>query len=134
MSLINPSISSTLQSPSDFYASLLQTSLKTKDPFTAQLIHAQIIKLGLHLGVFLMNNLMNSYSKSGFISDAHTLFDEMPVKNTFSWNNTILSGYAKQGRFDRAHTTFQEMPELDSVSWTSMIVGYNQMGQFQKAI
>ncbi|KAI3833912.1 hypothetical protein MKW92_042720 [Papaver armeniacum] len=122
MSLINPSISSTLQSPSDFYASLLQTSLKTKDPFT-----------GLHLGVFLMNNLMNSYSKSGFISDAHTLFDEMPVKNTFSWN-TILSAYAKQGRFDRAHTIFQEMPERDSVSWTSMIVGYNQMGQFEKAI
>ncbi|KAI3942562.1 hypothetical protein MKW92_051235 [Papaver armeniacum] len=133
MSLINPSISSTLQSPSDFYASLLQTSLKTKDPFTAKLIHAQIIKLGLHLGVFLMNNLMNSYSKSGFISDAHTLFDEMPVKNTFSWN-TILSAYAKQGRFDRAHTIFQEMPERDSVSWTSMIVGYNQMGQFEKAI
>ncbi|KAI3836520.1 hypothetical protein MKX03_031386 [Papaver bracteatum] len=133
MSLINPSISPTLQSPSDFYASLLQTSLKTKDPFTAKLIHAQIIKLGLHLGVFLMNNLMNSYSKSGFISDAHTLFDEMPVKNTFSWN-TILSAYAKQGRFDRAHTIFQEMPERDSVSWTSMIVGYNQMGQFEKAI
>ncbi|KAI3996341.1 hypothetical protein MKX01_026809 [Papaver californicum] len=133
MSLQNPSISSTLESPPDFYASLLQTSLKTKAPFAAKLVHAQIIKLGLQLGVFLMNNLMNSYSKSGLVSDADNLFDEMPMKNTFSWN-TILSAYAKQGRFDRASIIFQEMPERDSVSWTSMIVGYNQMGQFEKAI
>lgn len=122
-----------LTSPSDPYTSFLLRSLKFKDPFTGKSIHARIIKAGLHLGVFLMNNLMNFYAKTGFISDAHRVFDEMPVKSVFSWN-IILSGYAKGGRLEEAHRVFEEMPEPDSVSWTAMIVGYNQMGQFENAI
>ncbi|OVA12947.1 Pentatricopeptide repeat [Macleaya cordata] len=133
MYLNDPSIPSTLHSPSDFYASLLQTSLKTRDPIAGKSIHARVIKSGLHLGVFLLNNLINFYAKSGLISDANRLFDEMPIKNTFSWN-TILSAYAKQGRLDTACLIFKEMPERDSVSWTAMIVGYNQMGRFENAI
>lgn len=127
------SSSQILTSPSDPYTSFLQRSLKFKDPFTGKSIHARIIKAGLHLGVFLMNNLMNFYAKTGFISDAHRVFDEMPVKSVFSWN-IILSGYAKGGRLEEAHRVFEEMPEPDSVSWTAMIVGYNQMGQFENAI
>jgi pentatricopeptide repeat protein len=120
-------------SSSDLYAYLLQTSLKSKDPFAGKLIHARIIKAGLHLGVFLMNNLMNLYAKVGSTSDAHRVFDDMTVKNTFSWN-TILSAYAKQGRLDKARRVFEEIPDRDSVSWTSMIVGYNQIGHFENAI
>ncbi|CBI21484.3 unnamed protein product, partial [Vitis vinifera] len=127
------SSSQILTSPSDPYTSFLQRSLKFKDPFTGKSIHARIIKAGLHLGVFLMNNLMNFYAKTGFIYDAHRVFDEMPVKSVFSWN-IILSGYAKGGRLEEAHRVFEEMPEPDSVSWTAMIVGYNQMGQFENAI
>lgn len=124
-----PSVTTT----SDFYAYLLQTSLKKRDPFAGKSIHAQIIKSGLHLGVFLMNNLMNYYMKTGSYLDAHHVFEEMPVRNAFSWN-TILSASAKQGRFDTARRVFNEMPERDSVSWTAMIVGYNQMGRYGNAI
>ncbi|XP_041007358.1 pentatricopeptide repeat-containing protein At2g22070 isoform X1 [Juglans microcarpa x Juglans regia] len=120
-------------SSSDFYAHLLQTSLKTKDSFAGKLIHARIIKAGLHLGVFLMNNLMNFYAKSGYVSDAHRILDEMTAKTIFSWN-TMLSAYAKQGRLDEARRVFYEIPDRDSVSWTAMIVGYNQMGRFENAI
>jgi len=63
-------------SSSDFYAYLLQTSLKSKDPFSGKLIHARIIKAGLHLSVFLMNSLMNFYAKVGSTSDAHRVFDD----------------------------------------------------------
>ncbi|KAF2284117.1 hypothetical protein GH714_019203 [Hevea brasiliensis] len=96
-------------------------------------IHAQMIKLGLNFSVYLMNNLMNLYAKSGYIIDAHDLFDEMPVKSTFSWN-TILSGYAKLGKMGKARRLFDETPDRDSVSWNTMIVGYNRMGLFESAI
>lgn len=96
-------------------------------------IHAQIIKSGVHLGVFLMNNLMNLYAKTGFLVDARQLFDEMPFRNASSWN-TIISAYAKQGKIGYAHHLFEEMPEPDSVSWTAMMVGYNQIGRFKSAI
>ncbi|XP_027074137.2 pentatricopeptide repeat-containing protein At2g22070 [Coffea arabica] len=120
-------------SQSNLYISLLQTSLKSKDPVAARSIHAQIIKSGLQLGLFVMNNLINVYAKSGFIPDAVKVFDEMPVRNTSSWN-TLLSAYAKRGMIREAISLFNEMPEYDSVSWTTMIVGYNQLGRSEDAV
>lgn len=98
-------------SSSDFYARLFQTSLKSNDPVAGRSIHARIIKAGLHLGVFLMNNLMNFYAKRGYVSDAHRVFDDMTLKIIFSWN-TVLSAYAKQGRLDKARRIFEEIPDL----------------------
>lgn len=120
-------------SHSDQWPFLLQSAIKSRDPFLGRCIHAPIIKHGLCLGVFLMNNLLNFYAKTGSFSDAHRLFDEMPLKNTFSWN-TILSMHAKGGHLDYARQVFGEIPQPDSVSWTTMIVGYNDLGLFNSAI
>lgn len=133
MSLKESPISHPILSPSDSYAFQLQACLRNKDPVAGKSIHARSIKAGLHLSTFLVNNLINFYAKTGSISDAQRLFDEMPFKNRFSWN-TILSAYAKGARFYVARRMFEEMPERDSVSWTAMIVGYNQMGLFRNAI
>lgn len=35
---------------------------------------------------------------------------------------------------DSAQEWFDQMPQRDSVSWNSMIVGFNRLGQFQKAV
>ncbi|GAB4848352.1 Pentatricopeptide repeat-containing protein At2g22070 [Ancistrocladus abbreviatus] len=122
-----------LSSASGYYASLLQTSLKAKDLYTGRSIHAHILKAGLHVSVYLLNNIVNFYAKCGLISDAHLMLDEMPIKNNFSWN-TLLSGYAKEGRMEAATRLFERIPQPDSVSWTAMIVGYAQMGCFGSAI
>ncbi|KAK1420688.1 hypothetical protein QVD17_22495 [Tagetes erecta] len=118
---------------SDHYVSLIQNTLVNKDPCVGKTIHARIIKSGVHVGVNLLNNLINLYAKTGLLDDARNLFDEMPVRNASSWN-TIISAYAKQGRIEYARQLFDEMPEPDSVSWTAMMVGYNQLGRFEKAI
>ncbi|XVE52414.1 hypothetical protein DITRI_Ditri02bG0120300 [Diplodiscus trichospermus] len=127
MNIPNPS------SLSYHVACLLQETLKSKDLLTGKSFHARIIKSGLHFSVFLLNNLMNFYSKVGSFSDAHLLFNEMPVKTIFSWN-TLLSAYSKHGKMDEASEIFHKIPNRDSVSWTTMIVGYNQMGFFGRAI
>ncbi|RDY07723.1 Pentatricopeptide repeat-containing protein, partial [Mucuna pruriens] len=118
---------------SDTCVYLLQSAIKSRDPFTGRCIHARLIKHGLCLGVFLTNNLLNFYAKTSSFSDAHRLFDEMPLKTTFSWN-TILSAYAKGGNLDSARKVFDDIPQPDSVSWTTMIVGYNHLGLFNSAI
>ncbi|GKV12135.1 hypothetical protein SLEP1_g23325 [Rubroshorea leprosula] len=125
--------SSYFPSPSYFYTYLLQRSLNSNYPLAGKSIHAHIIKSGLHCCVVLMNNLMNFYAKTGSISNAHSLFDEMPVKTIFSWN-TLLSAFAKQGMISQAFDVFNKIPNRDSVSWATMIVGYNQMGCFKNAI
>ncbi|XP_027363023.1 pentatricopeptide repeat-containing protein At2g22070 [Abrus precatorius] len=121
-----------MQTPG-IYVHLLQSAINSKDPFIGRSIHAQIIKHGLSLGVFLMNNLLNFYAKVGSLSDAHRLFREMPLKTTFSWN-TILSAYVKGGDLEPARRVFDEIPQPDSVSWTTMIVGYNHLGLSNSAI
>ncbi|KAJ9539760.1 hypothetical protein OSB04_026266 [Centaurea solstitialis] len=119
---------------SEQYASLIQRNLAVnKDPCVGKAIHARIIKSALHLGVFLMNTLMNFYAKTGFLDDARKLFDEMPVRDPCSWN-TVIYAYAKKGKVDHARRLFVEMPEPDIVSWNSMMVGYTQIGCFEKAI
>lgn len=80
-----------------------------------------------------MNHLMNAYAKTGFLSDAHYVFDEMPLKNVSTYN-TLLSAYAKQGKTREALRIFDELPEPDSVSWTALIVGFNRMGRFDAAL
>lgn len=117
----------------DLYVYLLQTGIKSRDLLIGRLVHGRIIKEGLYLGVFLTNNLVNYYAKTGSLSNAHHLFNEMSAKTTFSWN-TILSAFVKGGNMEAAHQVFNDIPERDSVSWTTMMVGYNQMGHFNKAI
>ncbi|WJX20985.1 Pentatricopeptide repeat-containing protein [Trifolium repens] len=118
---------------SDTYVYLLQSAIKSRDSFTGRFIHARVIKHSLHLSVYLMNNLLNYYSKTASFNDAHRLFAEMPDRTTFSWN-TLLSSYAKGGNIETARRLFDEIAQPDSVSWTTMIVGYNQMGHFNTAI
>ncbi|KAI5400838.1 pentatricopeptide repeat-containing protein At2g22070 [Lathyrus oleraceus] len=120
-------------SQSDAYVYLLQSAIKSRDSSTGKFIHARIIKHGLHLSAFLMNNLLNFYSKTSSFTDAHRLFAEMPLRTTFSWN-TLLASYVKGGNIETARRLFDEIPQPDSVSWNSMIVGYNQTGLFYTSI
>lgn len=120
--------------PTEQWASLLQRCLEADNRIAGKSIHAYITKAGLlHLGLYLTNNLINFYSKLRLFSDACKVFDEMPLKNIFTWN-TILSMYTKSGQINAASKYFDQMPEKDSVSWTAMIVGCNQAGRFKKAL
>ncbi|KAL1329398.1 hypothetical protein AAHE18_12G037400 [Arachis hypogaea] len=101
MGITKPPCTTSYASHSDLYADVLQSAIKSRDPFVGRSVHAQIIKHDLHLDVFLMNNLLNFYAKTGSFSDVHRVFTKMPLKTIFSWN-TILSAYAKRGNFKAA--------------------------------
>ncbi|CAA7404047.1 unnamed protein product [Spirodela intermedia] len=128
-------------SPSEFYALILQSCLKSGDgregalsaaaQATGRSVHAGVIKSGLW-SVYLMNNLINFYSRSDSAADAGRLFREMPVKNIFSWN-TILAAEAKKSGLDAAMRMFDRMPKRDSVSWTIVIAGYSRKGNHREA-
>ncbi|KAJ6435431.1 hypothetical protein OIU84_000590 [Salix udensis] len=86
--------------------------------------------------------------KSGQISHARKLFDEMTQRDNFSWN-AMLSLYAKSGfcrkwvcrpgtgcifRGCRRKGVFGEIREKDEVCWTTMIVGCAQNGMEEDAL
>lgn len=73
------------------------------------------------------------YSVCGDHIGAYKVFDKMPVRNLYSWNN-MLSGYAKLGMIKPARRLFDKMPEKDVVSWNTMVIAYAQNGDCREAL
>ncbi|XVE63001.1 hypothetical protein DITRI_Ditri06bG0164800 [Diplodiscus trichospermus] len=54
------------------------------------------------------NSLLGMYSKCGSLTDLTKLFDEMPIRDTISWN-TMLSGFLRNREFDKGFSYFKQM-------------------------
>ena len=65
--------------------------------------HCRAIKLGSIADPYTANNLITSYAKCTELNSAHQVFDEMPHRDTVSWN-AIISAFASSGDLD---TTWQ---------------------------
>ncbi|XVF57443.1 hypothetical protein PTKIN_Ptkin06aG0205800 [Pterospermum kingtungense] len=48
------------------------------------------------------------YSKCGTLTDLTKVFDEMPMRDTVSWN-TVVSGFLRNGEFDKGFRYFKQM-------------------------
>eukprot|EP00257_Ricinus_communis_P024599 XP_025012013.1 pentatricopeptide repeat-containing protein At3g14330-like [Ricinus communis] len=97
----------------DTYAlssSLVASSCMKNVNFGEQ-IHAHVIKSGWLSSVFVGSALIDLYSKLSFPSDAATVFDEIPVKNTVC-ANALLSGYIEAKLWYQGVELIKEMPFL----------------------
>ncbi|KAF5472206.1 hypothetical protein F2P56_008943 [Juglans regia] len=91
-----------------------------------QHFHAHIIKVGFCCHVYVATSMLQAYVVTSFES-AGLLFDEIPERNTVTWN-TMISGYSRTGDVERARAVFDEMPLRDVVSWSAMIAAYVNSG------
>lgn len=96
-------------------------------------VHCHILRNGYESDRFIKNSLIHMYGSSKDIMGARKLFDEMPTRNSVSWNS-MIDGYAKCGSISLARDLFEVMPERDVVSWSSLIDGYVKDGQFWEAL
>ncbi|KAM0072812.1 putative tetratricopeptide-like helical domain superfamily, DYW domain-containing protein [Helianthus debilis subsp. tardiflorus] len=71
-------------------------------------LHLQIFKNGYTCDVFLLNTLVNIYTRIGEMISARKVFDEMPLRNSISWS-CLISGYTRNNMPDEACTVFREM-------------------------
>ncbi|KAM7267951.1 hypothetical protein ACFE04_010117 [Oxalis oulophora] len=106
------------------YGISLRQCVLLNDTITGRALHSQIIKMGNCLDLFATNILLNYYVKSQILTDAITLFDEMPEKNTVSFV-TLLQGYASLLRYDEAVGLFtrlyKEGYELNPFVFTTVL-------------
>ncbi|KAF8410581.1 hypothetical protein HHK36_003113 [Tetracentron sinense] len=114
---------SSIRPSAAIYSTLLQLCLQQRALEEGKRVHAHIKFSGFVPGVFILNRLLDMYSKCESLVDARKLFDEMTQRDLCSWN-TMISGYVKIGELDEAHKLFEEMPEKDNFSWSTMISGY----------
>ncbi|XP_057471899.1 pentatricopeptide repeat-containing protein At5g66520-like [Actinidia eriantha] len=91
-------------------------------------VHAHLLKLGFNSHVYVATSLLHAYVVAS-LGDACNLFDEMPERNTVTWN-TMIAGYSKAGQVEMALQVFDRMPLRDIASWSAMIAGYMSNGRW----
>lgn len=88
---------------------------------------------GVISSIFTSNLLLNELYKSGRISEARQVFEEMPDKDEFSWN-TMITAYANIGRLNEARQLFNATPNRTCITWSSLISGYCRYGLEMEAL
>ncbi|CAH9119715.1 unnamed protein product [Cuscuta europaea] len=118
---------------SNHFCSLLKLSCEAQSHAQVKKLHCRIIKTIPSIETFLLNNLINAYSKLEDHLYARHVFDQITRPNQFSWN-TILSTYSKSGNFHKMEEVFHLIPKKDGVSWNLMISGYASHGSVGEAL
>ncbi|XP_065851841.1 pentatricopeptide repeat-containing protein At3g05340 [Euphorbia lathyris] len=103
-------------------------------------IHASIIKnheffdlhdnLNLRNVLVIWNSLLTMYSNSGVFTGAAKLFDEMPLRDTISWN-TMISGFLSNGELVKGFVLFKRMREsgffqFDQATLTTLLSAFDR--------
>ncbi|KAL4394252.1 hypothetical protein S83_004689 [Arachis hypogaea] len=90
---------------------LIQLSIGSQDYMLAQATHASLIKSGCDGELFVVNNLVNLYSKFSNMGDAQKVFDEMLVRSTVTWT-TLMKGYLRISDVESVFGVVRDMCEL----------------------
>ncbi|KAL0330164.1 UNVERIFIED_CONTAM: putative pentatricopeptide repeat-containing protein [Sesamum radiatum] len=103
---------------------LTETAFPTLSKVAAT--HCQAIKLSLIIDTYTSNNLVNGYIKCKELNTALKVFDDMPHRDTASWN-TVITGYVNQGDFLSSWDVLKSMKRLgfllDGYTFGSMLKG-----------
>ncbi|XP_062101217.1 putative pentatricopeptide repeat-containing protein At3g25970 isoform X2 [Humulus lupulus] len=77
---------------------------------TGQQLHSLLHKMGYIDNVYCGSALLDMYAKCDRVEDAFLMFEEMPERNTISWN-ALISGYVQVGDRGTAFALFKCMEE-----------------------
>ncbi|XP_010465260.1 PREDICTED: pentatricopeptide repeat-containing protein At3g13880-like [Camelina sativa] len=94
------------------YTKLFQTAAKSGSVELGKLAHGHMIKSSLNPCLYLLNNLLNMYSKCRELGFARQLFDRMPERNIISFNS-LISGYTQIGFYEQAMELFLEARDVN---------------------
>ncbi|KAL8101488.1 hypothetical protein AgCh_033402 [Apium graveolens] len=73
-------------------------------------IHACVVKFGFDLDLTVISGILDMYVKCGAMTDAHTVFQEIPTPDQVAWTS-MISGCLENGDEDRALLIYYQMRE-----------------------
>lgn len=94
--------------------------------FKVSITHSRAIKLGAIADIYTANNILSGYTKCREFCVAHKMFDEMPQRDTVSWN-TMIAGYVNYGNLETAWEILRTMKrcgfDFDGYTFGSILKG-----------
>lgn len=97
-----------IQASHETYICLLQECINTRAFPEGKLVHANMMKNGFVLDMFLGNILIKMYAKCGKVTDSRPVFEKMHDRNILTWT-MMIGGYAKLGNAEEAFKLFWQM-------------------------
>lgn len=71
-------------------------------------IHGIVLKSGDGFDCYICNSIMNMYGELGWIDSLRKVFDEMPERDSVSWN-VLITGFVRCSRFEEAVSVYRRM-------------------------
>eukprot|EP01018_Ginkgo_biloba_P007475 Gb_18859 [translate_table: standard] len=93
---------------SNTYASLLQECANMKALTEGKQLHADMLRKGIELNVFLGAKLVSMYANSGSFGNALKVFDKISTCSVFAWN-AMIRGYVTHGHCEEALNIYYQM-------------------------
>lgn len=120
-----------LRADQSTFATVLKACASFASLLLGKQLHTFIIRSGNLENVFSGSGLVDMYAKCGSIKDAIQVFEEMPDRNTVSWN-ALISAYADNGDGEAAIGAFTKMMQSglqpDSVSILGVLTACSHCG------
>ena len=112
--------------------SMLKDCAKEKDLHKANIIHKDIIKMGLNKdNVYVNTAIVNMYAKCGALTEAQQVFDKLSFRNTAAWT-ALISGYVQHGHGVKAlycfHCMQKEGMSPNEVTFVCMLKACGSIG------
>ncbi|XAR50765.1 hypothetical protein NMG60_11005187 [Bertholletia excelsa] len=86
--------------------------------------HGLVVRCGLETDPPVANTLITMYAKCRCLSDAHSLFDDLPCTDSVTWNG-MIGGYVQNGFMCEGLNFFREMISAgfkpDSITFVSLL-------------
>ncbi|KAK9668902.1 hypothetical protein RND81_13G094800 [Saponaria officinalis] len=106
------------------YDALINACIGLKSIRESKRVFNYMINSGFELDQYMRNRVLLMHIKCGMLADARILFDEMPERNSVSWN-MMIAGVVDAGDYIEAFRLFLTMwsdyPCADSRTFASMI-------------
>ncbi|KAF3594923.1 hypothetical protein DY000_02025197 [Brassica cretica] len=83
------------------YSELIKCCMSHRAVHEGNLVRRHLYFNGHQPMLFLANVLINMYVKFNLLTDAHNVFDEMPLRNVVSWT-TMISAYSRSKQQQKA--------------------------------
>ncbi|XP_024524815.1 pentatricopeptide repeat-containing protein At5g27110 [Selaginella moellendorffii] len=106
------------------FAVALMACTALKDLVTGKSLHGRIQVAGIKLDEVLATTLVGFYGEVGSLEEAERIFEQMPVKDVFSYS-AMIGAYSQNGCEGRAMTIYAEMDQQgikpDEVAFISVL-------------
>lgn len=113
---------------------VLKACTQKSASFEGKQLHCSLLKSGFLSIIQLQTSLLQMYSATRNLTDAHHMFDQMPLKNIVSWT-ALISAYVDNHKPSEAIELFRQIQvgnvEPDQVTMTVLISACAHLGALE---